>query len=66
METLDQLTQAGLSPANADAKLNILLKVARKHEKSQPLEFIRQEIRKIVARQNSPLDDQTQICRIDR
>ena len=53
METPDQLTQAGLSPANADAKLDILLKVARKHGKSQPLEFIRQEIRKFVTRQNS-------------
>lgn len=53
METLGQLTQAGLSTADADAKLDILLKVARKHGKSQPLEFIRQEIRKFVARQNS-------------
>ena len=53
METLDQLTQAGLSPANADAKLDILLRVARKHGKPQPLEFIRQEISKFVTRQNS-------------
>ena len=52
METLDQLTQAGLSPENADAKLDILLRVARKHGKPQPLEFIRQEISKFVARQN--------------
>ncbi len=53
IETLDQLTQAGLSPADADAKLDILLRVARKHGKPQPLEFIRQEIRKFVTRQNS-------------
>ncbi len=53
METLGQLTQAGLSTADADAKLDILPKVARKHGKSQPLEYIRQEIRKIVTRQNS-------------
>ena len=53
MESLDLLTQAGLSSANADAKLDTLLRVARKHGKPQPLEFIRQEISKFVARQNS-------------
>ncbi len=53
MDTPDQLTQAGLSTANADAKLDTLLRLSRNHGKSQPLEFIRQEIRKFVARQNS-------------